>query len=918
MKSVFQKSLSFLLSVLLVAEPIPSVVYANESTNIVKEDSYKNLYALSKNDEDHIVVETKIIDDFSGLYSSRQEKLYAKKIVDKKYFGCGNLIDYDEGVTRGTEGAILAACDIIYDVTNGWFFGEELLRYKTQKHTKTYLEYVVTDTNEYSKPEDKSFNDLSTETREITQNTKYNVTNNAIKVFRLDDDLYDEANHAELKAVINDNTLLVLDKSNEFTEIQKVCEQNLVRRFKNENKIINENKIVRKTVELDGLLETQNIDIIEKAINANNVSIKENRMLISSNVKIEDFPEFIEDGNNEDKLNLDKQLIVVGSQLEERDELNPDANAIKSEIIEQTKINASLAANDNKYGWNRNGYHVRSAEGKVDIFLLDNISINALMSKGGHITVDKGQFKDTAVRFTEEPETQKTINTGDFSDKEYLIRKTDTHKYVDQKTKKYLFRKSEQDFKYDYFTKKFETSAPQIDEIETIINAKRDVTEQTIYAEAFGYKGDEALGNYKKVEYIPVTEYQTITRSKTLKNYADILVTKWILGDKIYDKITALDTLKKPEIFDAQLQYMNSYPKATDIETYNEKVDEKTEEGTKFEGAEYIRGTTADWILVGGIGNLANKKLVGAEIELKDGVDAFLDAVDIVCIVTTGISVASAGRKAIQTIAKHGMKKFIASRGIKIMGRKAIGVFAKKKVLKDAVIATGKGVAKVGVDVGKDVVIDMAAQSLITAAGHPELAPVVKLRRIRYLKFAPTKLVGMVGKRTGVLHIPKNYWTGKRGNSFYKPPENIVPQKSNPNNLTIAQIFKKYNINQGVKFTNGKPDFRNLAQAKVKIKYFTSNRRINFMQFDRKMAEQLNKKKYLGRSDWQASEINDKYLKPNGLMRHENPNTKYIEAVPSIIHDNVPHTGGVSVMKTQHFFKDKINVFVFKITEFVY
>ena len=129
-------------------------------------------------------------------------------------------------------------------------------------------------------------------------------------------------------------------------------------------------------------------------------------------------------------------------------------------------------------------------------------------------------------------------------------------------------------------------------------------------------------------------------------------------------------------------------------------------------------------------------------------------------------------------------------------------------------------------------------------------------------------------------------WTGKRGDSEWRPDGDYVPQKQNPERKTWQEILDYFGI-EGIKFVNGEPDFGELSKGEVEIDDFSTNRDDNFDQADIKLAEQ------------RGCDPGDvaKWRKEHGYTWHECRDMKTMQKVPSIVHNNIPHSGGVSAAK---------------------
>ncbi|MBQ8614889.1 MAG: HNH endonuclease [Ruminiclostridium sp.] len=135
------------------------------------------------------------------------------------------------------------------------------------------------------------------------------------------------------------------------------------------------------------------------------------------------------------------------------------------------------------------------------------------------------------------------------------------------------------------------------------------------------------------------------------------------------------------------------------------------------------------------------------------------------------------------------------------------------------------------------------------------------------------------------------HWDGERGNSTWYPDKDEVPKnpKTNPDGLTWGQILDKYGID-GIPFKNGQPDFSEVSKGTVEIDNFSENRYGkggNFDQACEKLAEQRGCTK----------EEVKQWMKENKYTWHEGNDCKTMDKVPTEVHGNVRHEGGISEMK---------------------
>ena len=135
------------------------------------------------------------------------------------------------------------------------------------------------------------------------------------------------------------------------------------------------------------------------------------------------------------------------------------------------------------------------------------------------------------------------------------------------------------------------------------------------------------------------------------------------------------------------------------------------------------------------------------------------------------------------------------------------------------------------------------------------------------------------------------HWEGERGNSKWFPNRDEIPKNplTNPDGLTWGQILDKYGID-GIEFKNGEPDFSPVAKGTVEIDHFTDNRygkEGNFDQACERLAEQRGCTK----------EEVKVWMKENKYTWHERSDCKTMDKVPTEIHGNIRHSGGISEAK---------------------
>ena len=132
-------------------------------------------------------------------------------------------------------------------------------------------------------------------------------------------------------------------------------------------------------------------------------------------------------------------------------------------------------------------------------------------------------------------------------------------------------------------------------------------------------------------------------------------------------------------------------------------------------------------------------------------------------------------------------------------------------------------------------------------------------------------------------------WSGERGNSNWNPDKDIEPgdkHGTNPEHKTWKEILEKYGIDY-IPFKEGEIDLSEVSKGEVEIEDFTLDRDSNFDQADEKLAEQ---------KGCTPEEV-EKWRKENRYTWHECKDCKTMQKVPTEVHGNIPHSGGISEVK---------------------
>ena len=145
-------------------------------------------------------------------------------------------------------------------------------------------------------------------------------------------------------------------------------------------------------------------------------------------------------------------------------------------------------------------------------------------------------------------------------------------------------------------------------------------------------------------------------------------------------------------------------------------------------------------------------------------------------------------------------------------------------------------------------------------------------------------------------------WSGNRGESKFKPTEDTPEGKAALDKLSEKGL-------DGIEYKNAEPDFSKCAEATVEIDNMTEHRydypdsdgtmmQGNFTQADIKCAEKWNSAEKDGKTNWTARDVND-WRHENKCSWHERCDTQTMDLVPSDIHRQCKHLGGVSECKVR-------------------
>ena len=165
-------------------------------------------------------------------------------------------------------------------------------------------------------------------------------------------------------------------------------------------------------------------------------------------------------------------------------------------------------------------------------------------------------------------------------------------------------------------------------------------------------------------------------------------------------------------------------------------------------------------------------------------------------------------------------------------------------------------------------------------------------------------------------HIPKNggSWSGKEGDSKWIPNSDDVPKKPKNQTKSWAEInndvsesvrdhIRRHVVDgnpteseianyvfDGIVFEKGNPDFSPISFGTVKLEnMYTSDRRVNYALADDAYGRET------GRDPIEVAA----WMKKNKMTWHESDDKQTMMKVPSIVHGNVCHNGGVNAIKKE-------------------
>ena len=142
-------------------------------------------------------------------------------------------------------------------------------------------------------------------------------------------------------------------------------------------------------------------------------------------------------------------------------------------------------------------------------------------------------------------------------------------------------------------------------------------------------------------------------------------------------------------------------------------------------------------------------------------------------------------------------------------------------------------------------------------------------------------------------------WGESGGNGIINAVENLMNDHRERHDLPRDYTFN------GIPYKDKNPDLSQFSFGTIKTKFYTNDRDVNFKIADELMAEKLNndfRDAHNGADPdplYTAKAVEDWRKDPEHKMTwHEDPDCQSIMKVPTILHANLPHNGGVHSMKT--------------------
>ena len=833
------------------------------------------------------VVARKELGEMPSSNPNIKDQVVLEKFVDSKYVGSGNLEDAWASLSNGEltfDSFLLAMVDIVDALTLG-VFKPQLLEIKINPHIKA-REVVYRAEVAYDTPTEETVNSVADDgsQKQETIKTQRRITQVSKISFEISPEAFEKADISLAESIQKIKSADIADRTVVYARLDTLTEKDI------------------RTLSSNGLSE---IDISSQRLQ----SIETNRDLLSArkdsslgetmpNDKIVEDKEIITTGikkqasadvaplsaaklentgvrvYNQPEVSAEQVKTTTAIQQESIDHLTKE-RSIKSGIREEIVTKYEVEVASQNLTWGREATRLREAVGEYDIFALKDISVDDFVSEGAKLLADKERISDTivAVDISQSGETINLVNSS--TKRSWLIKESDIRHEQATSTKKTTTRIARQVAEYDYLTNGKSILSANIETKEVTATTVEDIVETKTHWNLFGWNASGFLGENIKTEVTPVVTTHTYVDSVEL-----------VQGQDIFSN------------FNATTQTL--VDKGGRLADHSSHVN--TEHHAKITEHSFEEGKISYVPFVGGIGNLASKAGLGGEVTLTD---AFWAAADVAEIATTIIAVVAAaptggvsiGAQVAATSAKTAAK--VAAKTAAKSLAKATAKTAGEATIKGTLHIAGKNAAK------------LTAKTSARTLANQSAKQTGKLAIKQGGKAGAKAGVAKTGSIVRYKNIPKNngVWKGVPGDSQWCPDPNRIPKKLNPQAKSMGEILADNKMSKGIPFKQGQIDLSKASRGTVKIDDFGLKRSKNFAQADQKLAEAIRTGKInpdvqstlnkMGIDQTKITKGDIKRLRTQGYTWHERPDMKTLDLTKSELHANLPHSGGISVLKSQ-------------------
>lgn len=177
---------------------------------------------------------------------------------------------------------------------------------------------------------------------------------------------------------------------------------------------------------------------------------------------------------------------------------------------------------------------------------------------------------------------------------------------------------------------------------------------------------------------------------------------------------------------------------------------------------------------------------------------------------------------------------------------------------------------------------DIPETKSISEPGYKEIKPIKELSQNELLNGIKREIEKEkeFKRKYDLVKSNDGEWTGEVGNSTFIP-----------NKLEAKEALAKYELS-GIEYKNMEPDFSKVSEITLQIDDMTSFRPYNFKQADQKCRDIWNSENKFGKSDWTVSDVRQ-WRQDHKCTWHERSDMKTMDLVPTDIHSECRHFGGV-------------------------